>query len=306
MKNSYKKIIAFLLIGAFLLMTIYFLDPGSVLVKINAIADEPGALLLIFGSYFLAFFSRGIAWKLYLKNQVRLSTCMYGLFYSLLLNHLLPVKVGDFARIGVMKAREPDITGQAAFNSVIVLRLMDTAILFILALAGLSFLELPLPGIVLVWAAVPGTAAVIIVYYKFRSFFDRQLSFMKDAFSGLRGLWVLGLTLISWMLEAAVIYGVILSGDSVISFVQAIWVNSITVAGQIFQITPGGIASYEAIMVFALGANGVAAADAYTAAIITHGLKYIFSFIVGGIAFAAYPVPIHLLKKWTRERGNES
>ncbi|WP_079509972.1 lysylphosphatidylglycerol synthase transmembrane domain-containing protein [Mesobacillus jeotgali] len=306
MKNFYKKTIAFLLIGAFLLMTIYYLDAGSVLGELNAIADKPEALLFIFGSYFLAFFARGIAWKLYLKNHVRLSTCMYGLFYSMLLNHLLPVKAGDFARIGVMKTREPGITGQAAFYSVIVLRLMDTAILFTLALIGLAFLELPFPGIVLVWVAVPGAAVSIVVYYKFRSFFDRQLSIMKDAFSGWRGIWVLGLTLASWMLEAAVIYGVILSGDSVISFVQAIWVNSITVAGQIFQITPGGIASYEAIMVFALGANGVAAADAYTAAIITHGLKYIFSFIVGGIAFAAYPVPIHFLKKWTRERGNES
>ena len=287
-------------------MSFYYLDAGMIMADMKEILTKPVILLFIFSSYFFAFFTRGVAWKLYLNNRVRLSTCLYGLFYSLLLNHLLPVKAGDFARIGVMKARERDITGLEAFNSVVVLRVMDTVILFGMALAGLTFLELPLNGKVLVWIGVIGVVVTFILYYKFRSFFDRQLIMMKNAFTGWRGFGIIVLTLISWILEAAVIYGVVLNGGSIISFVQAIWVNSITVAGQIFQITPGGIASYEAIMVFALGANGITAENAYTAAVITHGLKYLFSFIVGGIALAAYPVPAHLLKKWTRERGNES
>lgn len=287
-------------------MTFYFLDAVMIMGEIKAIITKPGILLFIFTSYFFAFFTRGLAWKLYLNNRVRLSTCMYGLFYSLLLNHLLPVKAGDFARIGVMKAREPDISGQEAFNSVIVLRVMDMVILFGMASAGLAFLKLPVNGKLLLWLGVIGFVVTVLLYYKFQAFFKRQLIIMKNAFTGWHGIWIIGLTLISWILEAAVIYGVVLNGGSIISFVQAIWVNSITVAGQIFQITPGGIASYEAIMIFALGANGIAAENAYSAAVITHGLKYLFSFLVGGIAVAAYPVPAHLLKKWTRERGNES
>ncbi|WP_226646474.1 lysylphosphatidylglycerol synthase transmembrane domain-containing protein [Mesobacillus subterraneus] len=306
MKTSFKKWISILLIIAFLIMTFYLLDVGMIMGEIKAIITNPGILLFIFTSYSFAFLARGVAWKLYLNSRVRLSTCMYGLFYSLLLNHLLPVKAGDFARIGVMKAREPDITGQEAFNSVIVLRVMDTVILFGMASAGLAFLKLPMNGKLLLWLGVIGFVLTLLLYYKFQAFFKRQLIIMKNAFTGWRGIWIIGLTLISWILEAAVIYGVVLNGGSSISFVQAIWVNSITVAGQIFQITPGGIASYEAIMVFALGANGIAAENAYSAAVITHGLKYLFSFIVGGIALAAYPVPAHLLRKWTRERGNES
>ena len=305
MKSSFKKLISVLLITAFLVMTVYFLDAGSMLDEIRVIVTRPSVLVFIFTSYFVAFLARGFAWKVYLKNRARLSTCMYGLFYSLLLNHLLPIKVGDFARIGIMKAREPQITGHEAFNSVIVLRMMDTAILFTMALAGLAFLELPVNATVFAWLAVIGVVAIVMLYFKFRPFFDKQLSIMKTAFSGWSGVWIIGLTIASWVLEAAVIYGVVFNGGSVISFVQAIWVNSITVAGQIFQITPGGIASYEAIMVFALGANGIAGENAYTAAVITHGLKYLFSFIVGGIALSAYPVPIQLLKKWIRERGNE-
>lgn len=304
-KKHLKKTISALLIIAFLLLTFYFLDPGTMLKELKVLASRPIMLIMIFVCYFFAFLARGIAWKLYLKNKASLSTCMYGLFYSLLLNHLLPVKAGDLARIGILKAREPKITSHEAFNSVIVLRVLDTVILFSMAIIGLAFLELPINGLLLMWIAAAAAIGFGFMYIRFRQLINKHFSLIKTAFLGWHGFLVAGLTFTSWILEAGVIYGVILSGGSHFSFVQAVWVNSITVAGQIFQITPGGIASYEAIMVFALGASGIAGGKAYTAAIITHGLKYIFTFIVGGAVLAAYPVPIHLIKKWTRERGNE-
>jgi glycosyltransferase AglD len=304
-KKYFKKTISSILLAAFFILTFYFLNPGSMLNEIKILASRPAVILFILISYFFAFLARGIAWKIYLKNKASLKTCMYGLFYSLLLNHLLPVKAGDFARIGILKAREPQITSHEAFNSVVILRILDTAILFGMAFTGLAFLELPVNAMLIVWLAAGAATAAIFISYRFRSFFDRHITIMKKAFSGWSGVYIVGLTFTSWILEAAVVYGVILNGGNEFSFIQAIWVNSITVAGQIFQITPGGIASYEAVMVFALGASGIAGEKAYSAAIITHGLKYIFTFIVGGAAFAAYPVPMHLLKKWTRERGNE-
>ena len=127
---------------------------------------------------------------------------------------------------------------------------------------------------------------------------------MKQGINGKQGIMIIVLTIISWMLEAGVIYGVLISTGLDFDLIKAIWVNSITVAGQIFQITPGGIASYEAIMVFALGAVGVSGENAYSAAIITHGLKFFFAFVLGGLTLAAYPVPIHILKKWLKERNN--
>lgn len=310
MKNSFKKLvkkaISVILITSFLVLTWFFLDAGSLIGEIKKLASRPFVLLLIFLSYFLAFLARGIAWKMYLKNRASLKTCMYGLFYSLLLNHILPVKAGDLARIGILKAREQRIPADEAFHSVIVLRLLDTAILFMMAFAGLAFLELPINAAVLIPFIAGGTMLIFILLMIFRKFFIKHLYLLKSAFSGWHGISILALTLISWVLEAGVIYGVVQNGNNDFHFIQAVWVNSITVAGQIFQITPGGIASYEAVMTFALGAAGLGAEKAYSAAIITHGLKYIFTFIVGAAALAAYPVPIHLLKKWTRERGNES
>lgn len=274
--------------------------------EIDMIASRPPVLILIFVSYFSAFLARGIAWKLYLKGRARLTTCMYGLFYSLLLNHLLPVKVGDFARIGILNARETEISTQEAMNSVVVLRLLDTAILFFMALLGLLFLDLPITKVLVTGLTGAVIILAILLFFRFKSFFYNHLAIMKSAFLGWQGLLIIVLTFGSWILEAGVIYGVIKNGGMEYTILKAIWVNSLTVAGQIFQITPGGIASYEAIMVFALGATGVAVERGYSAAVITHGLKYLFTFIVGGAAVAAYPIPIHLLKKWTKERGNES
>jgi len=305
-KKIFKRTIASLLVAAFLILTFYFLDPGTLKTEIMILASDPVLLLLIFTSYFFAFLARGIAWKLYLINKASLSTCMYGLFYSLLLNHLLPVKAGDFARIGILKAREPKISTHEAFNSVIVLRVLDTVILFCMAVIGLAFLELPINGVVLTWLSAAAGIGLIFIYIRFRKFFTKHLKLMKTAFFGKRGTLIVFLTVTSWILEAGVIYGVVLNGGNHFNLLHAVWVNSITVAGQIFQITPGGIASYEAVMVFALGASGIVGNHAYSAAVITHGLKYIFTFFVGGAVLAAYPVPIHLLKKWTRERGNES
>jgi glycosyltransferase AglD len=310
MKNSFSKLlkltVSVMLIASFLLLSLFFLDAEIILGEMKDLASRPFLLLMIFFSYFLAFLARGLAWKLYLKNRASLKTTMYGLFYSLLLNHLLPVKAGDLARIGILKARESRIPADEAIHSVIVLRLLDTAFLFTMAIIGLAFLDLPITLVPLLWIGAGGITLVFILLMIFRKFFIKHLYLLKNALSGWQGLWILGLTLLSWVLEAAVIYGVVLNGNSHIQFIQAVWVNSITVAGQIFQITPGGIASYEAVMVFALGVSGIGVEKAYSAAIITHGLKYIFTFIVGGAVFAVYPVPLHLLKKWTRERGNET
>lgn len=306
MKNTFKRIISTLLIAAFLFLTFYYLDAGDMLLEIKMIASRPPILIFILVSYFSAFLARGIAWKVYLKDRVRLTTCMYGLFYSLLLNHLLPVKVGDFARIGILKARETEITTEEAVNSVVVLRLLDTAILFFMALLGLLFLELPITKVLVTGVIGAGIIFAVLLFNRFKGIFYNHLIIMKRAFLGWQGLLIIVLTFVSWVLEAGVIYGVITTGGTDYTFIKAIWVNSLTVAGQIFQITPGGIASYEAIMVFALGATGVAVEKGYSAAVITHGLKYLFTFIVGGAAVAAYPIPIHLLRKWTKERGNES
>lgn len=299
-----KRLVSALLLSIFVILSLYFLNAESIVNEGRMLAGNPVLLILIMISYFAAFLARGIAWKLYLHNSVSLRSCLYGLFYSLLLNHLLPVKAGDLARIGIVKARENHLTAQEAVHSVVVLRGLDTAILFAMGIAGLVILDLPVNNLFLVGLIALGLMAAALLYFRFRGFFDSQLEMMKQGFKGKQGLLIILLTMASWMLEAGIIYGVLYSFGQGLDWIQSIWVNSITVAGQIFQITPGGIASYEAIMVFALGALAIPGETAYSAAVITHGLKFLFAFLAGGLTVAAYPVPLHVLKKWLKRKEN--
>ncbi|WP_210364990.1 lysylphosphatidylglycerol synthase transmembrane domain-containing protein [Bacillus sp. REN3] len=303
-KKSLKRSIAAILIVSFLILTYYFLDPEEILSVIKVLLSDPLWLMLIFSGYFCAFLARGIAWRLYLRNRARLSTCMYGLFYSLLLNHLLPVKAGDFARIGILKMKEPGIPAGEAFGSVVIMRMLDTAMLFAMAVIGLVSLDLPVNSQAIYWMIGVAIAAILVFFTKFKHSMERQITMITNAFRGGRGFLIISLTFLSWILEAVVIYGVISKGTSEFDFVKAVWVNSITVAGQIFQITPGGIASYEAVMVFALGAVGIDVSAAYSAALVTHGIKYVFTFVFGGVALLAAPVSLDKLYKWMKERGD--
>lgn len=302
--KAVKRVVSALLLSTFIMLSFYFLNTESIVNEGRMLAGNPVLLIMIMISYFTAFLARGIAWRLYLHNSVSLRSCLYGLFYSLLLNHLLPVKAGDLARIGIVKARENHLTAQEAVHSVVVLRGLDTAILFAMGIAGLVILDLPVNSLFLVSMSAIGVAMAVLLYFRFRNFFDSQLQMLKLGFKGRRGLQIILLTLASWMLEAGIIYGVLTSFRLDTDWVQSIWVNSITVAGQIFQITPGGIASYEAIMVFALGALAIPGETAYSAAVITHGIKFLFAFFAGGLTVAAYPVPLHVLKKWLKRKEN--
>ena len=92
-------------------------------------------------------------------------------------------------------------------------------------------------------------------------------------------------TIPSWVLEGIVIWIVVRSLGETIDWPTAIGINSLTIAGQIFNVTPGGIGTYESIMSFLLQSIGFPVALALEIAIITHLLKFLYSYLLGGIAF---------------------
>lgn len=110
---------------------------------------------------------------------------------------------------------------------------------------------------------------------------------------------------LSWVLEAAVVYGVLQSLEFNLSFLHAIWVNSVTVAAQVFQLAPGGLATYESVMSFALVQLDMDWKDAYHAALITHGYKFIYSYIAGAVTFILHPISLKQLKVWRTKKGEK-
>jgi glycosyltransferase AglD len=310
MNKTYYKFakngVRMLLLGLFFILVYFYFDKEYMMKTLEQMLRHPVILLIVLGIYFLSFFLKGMAWKIYLNDQVRLTSCLIGLFYSLLFNHLFPLKIGDGLRAMVMNQREKQISVERSFHSVFVLRVMDTLLLVILVGIGLLFFPLPLKlpglfsiGVILCFVLAGG----LVLRFVPSDFLSRQLRMLKNALAGSRGLTVVGLIFISWILEGGILYGVATIMLEPISIGTAIWVNSVTIIGQLFQFAPGGLGTYESVMSYTLHSAGIPLGKGLSMAILSHGLKFIFSFVVGGIVIAVFPVSIKNMKQWVRMKG---
>jgi glycosyltransferase AglD len=300
-----KNVPSILILFVFVVLTYRFFDIGDLLESGKVIWNKPLILFLILLAYLLSFVLKAIAWKVYLKGRPRFFSCLAGVFYSLLLNHILPVKVGDLARAGMLPARDQHITAEEAWHSVIVLRVLDMLCLSGIAIIGIFAFDIRyrIPLWAFFFLLMVSFISLPLLKKKFPVFVNRHIALLKNAFSGVNGVQIFLLTLASWFLEAAVLFGTIVALHKEISLTGAVWVNSVTIAGQVFQITPGGIANYEAFMAFALGIVGFSFKEGYTIAILTHGIKFIFSFLAGFAAICIFPVPIKIIKTWISQKG---
>jgi hypothetical protein len=126
----------------------------------------------------------------------------------------------------------------------------------------------------------------------------------KQAFNGPQGFKIVVFVILSWLLEAVVLLGVSATSGLGLSGLEAIWVNSVTIAGQVFHFTPGGIGNYESIMSFSLVGLGFSWQQAYTVALISHGYKFVFAYLVGIYVVLRHPLHWDDLLKWTRGRSD--
>lgn len=247
-------------------------------------------------AYLLAFLFRALAWKIYIPKQVKYISCVQGVFLSLLINHVTPVKVGDILRAGFLAAKEKDLTLDESAHSVIAMRVLDVFTLVFITGAGLIILGKELV-FNLYWPLAIVIAllfflAVLFLNSYLRKFAKKHLWMLKKALIQKRSLFILPLVITSWVLESFVIWNIARSMGMSLSFLQGLWVNSVTVGGQIFQITPGGISTYESVMTSALALIGIGTKEAYSASILSHGYKFIFSYFTGLLLLISSPVYI--------------
>jgi glycosyltransferase AglD len=131
---------------------------------------------------------------------------------------------------------------------------------------------------------------------------------LKQTIVSGRGLLILGLVFLSWLCEGAVIYTIMKIFSNALSALGAVWLNSVSVISGLFQVTPGGLATYESVMSIALVKIGFSIESAYHLAILSHGYKFLFSFVVGFIAFILVPLTWKEIKIWIRNgvKGEET
>ncbi|WP_409252739.1 YbhN family protein [Bacillus sp. SCS-153A] len=302
-KRAVKRIASFLLLLIFIWMAWQFLDMAEAVSGMTAVLQSPFLLLAILTVYLLAFCLRALAWKIYLKGRPRFLTCLLGVIYSLFVNHLLPVKAGDLVRMKVMSERDRELTGGEIVHSVVILRVLDMLCLVGIAGIGLVLLNTAFRFSWILLLA--GAIATLLIYFAVRSFYpealQKQWILLKEGFSGKTGIFVFLLTLGSWIAEGAILFGTtqVLGGNLTVP--EAVFSNSLTVAGQVFQITPGGLANYEGFMVLALNLLDFSFEEGYTVAVVTHALKFIFSYVTGAAAMLIFP--IKLKNAWRKKGG---
>ncbi|MFC0042973.1 lysylphosphatidylglycerol synthase transmembrane domain-containing protein [Metabacillus iocasae] len=300
--------VSLLLIVAFIVLSMQALDVTYLTKAFYLVFTSPLLLLTLTICYTIAFFLRAIAWKLYVNHKITFKSALIALFYSLFLNHLIPVKVGDVLRVGIIKKANKRLRLVEAIESVIMMRVLDMLTLITFSAIGVYLL---IGWISFQWLyVVIGVGLLLSIgglfYYRNRRYFlFDKLKEIKEKVMTKHFLAIAFLVGLSWVFEGAVVFLVASILNESISFMESIWINSMTVGGQVFQVTPGGIATYETVMSASLAMVGVPLKEAYTIAFTSHGYKFFYSYLVGAICIIVMPISIRQIREWIRERGEQ-
>lgn len=292
----------------FLWLTYRYFDGKVFLKRLHLLLRRPDTLVWMLLIYGASFWLRALAWKLYVGKPISLVVYSKGIFFSLFINHLAPFKVGDIARVAVL-AKQKDVSVDEAVHSVAVMRLLDMLVLCLLSAWGMYAYVHRFPAIsatVIGVVGIVGVAAIVILLSRKSDaeWIRKHHRMIKSALRGKRGVYVAGITALSWLCEAVVIYEMAHMLGLPLSFWESVWVNSITVSGQVFQIAPGGLGTYEAVMAFAITRIVLDWNSAYMAAMMTHTFKFVFSYFVGVAVLFTSPKAISFM--WAAfQKGRE-
>ncbi|WP_219639111.1 lysylphosphatidylglycerol synthase transmembrane domain-containing protein [Cohnella sp. CFH 77786] len=273
----------------------------------SSLLRSPGILVIMTIAYAASFLLKSAAWKLYANARQSAWKHVAPLGYSLFINHLLPIKAGDLVRTGLAAKLERQ-NWDEALHTVAVMRVMDISVLLLFGGIGLAVLGVdwvPGGGFFIAGAAVLG---LILLLAGLRFANQRGIRFAERQLLLLRRLrtrrafqaWLI--TAASWVFEAVVPFGVLIALKTQIPFGEAVWVNSMTVAGQLFHVTPGGIGTYETTMSASLAALGEERSAALTAAVVSHAYKFLFAFAAGAVSWLILPIGTRDITRWLRSR----
>ena len=279
--------------------TVYFLaDWDHLRTASYEFRAQPWLLVTLAVTYTGAFWLRAVAWRSLIVKEVSLYRLFVSLQAGLLVNHLAPVKLGEFVR-PLLAARYGVPFAEAATTTAIA-RVLDFAVLLVIAMVLGPFILLSdggwfwLRGLAVAVGVIAVSGATLLIIRRSQSpeWLPRQLrsqfgtlQFQLKQVSGKQVVLAALFTLPSWILEASVIFVVARALGIDLSITAAIAVTAFTILFQVFHVTPGGIGVYEAVMTGALYAHGISWQEGLALAVATHGMKFAYSYTVA-LAFS--------------------
>ena len=270
-----------------------FLDSGSLRGALRYAAEHPGGLLAALAAYTGAFLLRAFSWRLFVPRWFPLTRLFSLLLAALFLNHVAPAKAGDVARVYAVAKQGVGVG--VALAGVILARLADLVgllalLAFAWALAGNAEWETvgaPVSVVTAAGLAVWGLSRVETLpplgplsepAEKLRS----ALRETRPHQLGAAFLWAAP----AWVLETGVLIFAARGVGLDLSPAEAVAATCFAVLVTALPLTPGGIGTYEAGMVFILTSVGAPPEPAFAAAVLSHAIKYLYS--MAAAPFAAY------------------
>ena len=291
--SALRAVVAVIVLALTAFLVFLLADWAQLRGAMQDVKGHPWLLLTLIVVYSGAFLLRAIAWQTLMSNRIALYWLFVSIQAGLLINHLAPVKLGEVVR-PLLATRYGIPLGEAATTTAVT-RVLDFAVLLVIAgsvgvFFSLSSLgEFWIRGLVLSASVTVGLGCGLILIRRvssqgwlprpLRSYFavlQHQLRQVSGRQIVLATLW----TLPSWALEAVVIIVAAKALGIELSIPAAIAVTAFTILFQVFHITPGGIGVYEAVMTGALYAHGVSWQEGLALAVVTHGLKFAYSYTV--------------------------
>ena len=116
-KKQVVRLIAILLVVCSIFLTWQWFDSKEWLRDVGLLFHQPKWLVFMVIVYLASFLLKTAAWRIYAGQEVKFAVYFHAISYSLLVNHVLPIKVGDGVRAGLlMKAWREVMGGCAPFR----------------------------------------------------------------------------------------------------------------------------------------------------------------------------------------------
>ncbi|MBV9355491.1 MAG: flippase-like domain-containing protein [Chloroflexi bacterium] len=307
-KRALRLAIGFGISAVLIVLLVRGVDPHALQVAL-ASADLR-FLPLAIGLYFVAVYVRARRWKLLLPSGMVSTAILYkALLVGFMFNNLLPVRMGEVARIYLL-GRWRRVPYGITTASLVVERILDGLALTALLLIGLLFVPAPayLLGAGLLVGAIFATIAVVLALAAWSRGFllrtaailtrplpagvQQTVSRVLDSFvEGLRLVHgrarvaaLMGLSLLGWLCELSVFYVVMLGFPMPHSWALALVSGATANFATLVPSSPGYVGTFDGALARVLqDTAGVPLAIALAYAVVVHATLFIPVVIAGAV-----------------------
>ncbi|MCH8851170.1 MAG: flippase-like domain-containing protein [Planctomycetes bacterium] len=269
---------------------------------------------------------RAQRWRMlfYPDRHVSLLSTFAALNIGYMTGNILPLQLGEVARAYVLGEAE-NIAKVRVLSTIAIERLLDTLTLLTIFAILLPLVDVPriatlMAGLLLIGsltcAALLGVAirdrnraerwlapVTARLPARFQQTGQRWAGSMLDGLSSLSNpavlLSVVGWTVISWLISAAILYVIMRAFDLDVPVIAAPFLLVTTTFGFFIPSSPGAIGVYDAISIRTLTEIfSVAQAPAASYAIVAHALYAIPPTVVGAYFFFRHQMSLRRIREW--------